>query len=198
MDLELILRIGCCGCFFGHGFIAAYKLEFGGWSKFMYAAGFREKEAHLIMPIIGWMDLVLAVQTLVYPLELCTAWMVVWAFSTALVRPFSAGWEKASSPLSSNALWGFVERAANWGCPLALLALQTEGDYLPAHLPLPHMCCVADAMEPLADVLSGYSRDFLWKFMGCAFALPWFVVIPLLKLRGAAGNDAGHVDALQD
>ena len=45
-DTELILRIGCCGCFFGHGFIAAYKLEFGGWSKFMYAAGFREAEAH--------------------------------------------------------------------------------------------------------------------------------------------------------
>ena len=38
------------------------------------------------------------------------------------------GWNRALSPLSDNALWGFVERASNWGVPFALLALQkTQG-----------------------------------------------------------------------
>jgi len=38
------------------------------------------------------------------------------------------GWNRALSPLSDNALWGFIERASNWGVPFALLALQkTQG-----------------------------------------------------------------------
>lgn len=28
---EWVLRIGCFGCFVGHGWIAAFKLEFSGW-----------------------------------------------------------------------------------------------------------------------------------------------------------------------
>ena len=33
MDLETILRIAAFGCFIGHGWIAAWKLEFSGWFK---------------------------------------------------------------------------------------------------------------------------------------------------------------------
>ena len=80
--------VGACGCFVGHGWIAAWKLEFSGWKKFMEAAGFREAEAHVLMPAIGAMDVGLGVVTLLHPTQLTSAWMVVWAFSTALVsRP---------------------------------------------------------------------------------------------------------------
>ena len=33
IDLETILRIAVFGTFIGHGWIAAWKLEFGGWVK---------------------------------------------------------------------------------------------------------------------------------------------------------------------
>ena len=111
LNVEAILRIGACGCFIGHGWIAAFKLEFSGWKKFLFSAGFSEAEAHVLMPIIGWMDVLLALATLIRPVELFSAWMAAWAFSTALVRPFSAGAARAFAPMSDNALWGFVERA---------------------------------------------------------------------------------------
>ena len=129
LNVEAILRIGACGCFIGHGWIAAFKLEFSGWKKFLFSAGFSEAEAHVLMPIIGWMDVLLALATLIRPVELFSAWMAAWAFSTALVRPFSAGAARAFAPMSDNALWGFVERAANWACPLALLCLQKADGY---------------------------------------------------------------------
>ena len=131
LDTEALLRVGACGCFLGHGWIAAWKLEYSGWVKFMRAAGFRDSEAQILMPLIGWMDIVLAVITLLRPMELLTAWMVVWAFSTALVRPVSAGLSRAMSPMSDNAIWGFVERASNWVCPLALLTIQKQEGYVP-------------------------------------------------------------------
>ena len=75
LSVEAILRIGAFGCFVGHGWIAAWKLEYGPWSKFTAAAGFTDDEARIIMPLIGWMDLVLGVVTLLRPMELLTAWM---------------------------------------------------------------------------------------------------------------------------
>ena len=39
-------------------------------------------------------------------------------------------------------------------------------------------------MEPLADYASGFSRDQLATGMLAALAVPWLVVIPLLKMRG--------------
>lgn len=113
--LETILRVGCFGIFFGHGYLAAFKLEFAPWAKFMKAAGFTDKEAHVVMPLIGIKDIVLALLTATCPCELTLAWMTSWAFSTALIRPVSGG-----------LVWGFVERAGNFCCPLALLHLLTN------------------------------------------------------------------------
>ena len=59
--------------------IAAFKLEFSGWKKFLFSAGFSEAEAHVLMPIIGWMDVLLALATLIRPVELFSAWMTAWA-----------------------------------------------------------------------------------------------------------------------
>ena len=185
MDTETILRVGAFGCFVGHGWIAAWKLEFGGWSKFMAAAGFSEDEAHVVMPVIGWMDLALGAVTLLRPNQLCTAWMVTWAFSTALVRPFSAGWKRASAPMSDNALWGFVERASNWACPLALLAMQCADGYV-ARAPHASLEGLNKALAPLDTYCNGYSSDALAKMILGSLFVAWFVVIPALRSRKAA------------
>ena len=132
------------------------------------------------MPLIGWMDVILAFVTLLRPMELFTAWMVVWAFSTALVRPVSAGWARASAPLSDNALWGFVERASNWVCPLALLCIQKSRGYKP-------MALVGDLgshlapLDPLLNV-PAVPLPQLLKLMGVALLAQW-ALVPLLRSR---------------
>lgn len=227
-DVETILRVGTFGCFIGHGWIAAWKLEFGGWSKFMLAAGFHENEAHIIMPIIGWMDITLAFIILLRPNQYCTAWMVIWALSTALVgcipiqyhflflflrlcyyhltvdysilfyiyilffmvfqkiRPFSAGSDRWKKPMSDNALWGFVERASNWACPLALLSLITQDEYVVKDII--GITPLFEALAPLDDAFSGKNSKELAIFMAITFAFPWFVVIPVLRSRGEQGK----------
>ena len=64
------------------------------------------------MPVIGWMNVVLAFVTLIPPNEYFAAWMTVWAFSTALVRPFSAGYER-----NAGGSWnGRATGRAPWRC----------------------------------------------------------------------------------
>jgi hypothetical protein len=143
----------------------------------MRAAGFHDHEAQIVMPLIGWMDVVIAIVTLLRPMELFTAWMVVWAFSTALVRPVSAGLSRALSPMSDNALWGFVERAANWGVPLALLSMQCASGYTAKEL-YPGM---GAQLAPLDRHLNGFKFGFLVQCMVGAFAVLWGLV-PVLHL----------------
>lgn len=114
-SVEIVLRVASCCCFLGHGWIAARNLEWSGWIKFVKAAGFTESEAVWLFPLIGWMDIVLAFLTLVSPTELTTAWMVVWGLCTALIRPVAAGKKRALDLVGDNAMWGFVERASNFG-----------------------------------------------------------------------------------
>lgn len=75
-DVETVLRLCCFCCFFGHGWIAALNLEFNSWVKFAHAGGFRTSEAKIVLPLIGWMDMILAVLIVVRPFEILTAWMV--------------------------------------------------------------------------------------------------------------------------
>jgi len=186
MDIETVLRIAACGTFLGHGWIAAWKLEFNGWKKFMYAAGFKTKEAHFLMPLIGWMDVLLAIITLLRPQEYFTAWMVVWAFSTALVRPVSAGWSRALNPLHDNALWGFVERAANWAVPLALLTIQKSNGYVPKEL-YPGVGNQLSFLDTHFNNSTFTMQDY-FKGMGIGFLCVWGVV-PFLRMRESEKKD---------
>ena len=181
LETETLLRIGAFGCFWGHGFIAAYKLEFSGWVKFMEAAGFRESEAQIIMPLIGLKDLILAVITLLRPMELVSAWMVVWAFSTALVRPVSAlAQGKAMNPLSSNAIWGFVERAANWVCPLAMLSMQKTEGYTPREF-IPGVGSQLAFLDAHLNLPDKSLADYA-QMMALCFLAVW-ALVPLLRSR---------------
>jgi hypothetical protein len=109
--LEIIARIGIFGTFLGHG-IAAISVN-PKWLPLLTCFGFTTDEAKMIMPIIGTLDVVVAIVILIYPIRIVLFWAILWTFSTAIMRPISGG-ENIE----------FVERAANWCLPLVLLFLQ--------------------------------------------------------------------------
>ncbi len=108
---EWILRIGIFGTFLGHGIFALGVKE--GWIPLITAFGFSEATATTMLPIIGTVDVLVAILALVRPIRIVLIWATLWAFATALARP-----------IALDPIWDFVERTANWAAPLALLALQ--------------------------------------------------------------------------
>jgi hypothetical protein len=106
-----ILRIGVAGEFIGHGVFALGGKQ--SWIPYFTAVGISETVAATLLPLIGVMDIVVALIVLFKPLKGILAWAVFWGFLTALIRP-----------ISGEPIWDFVERSANWAAPLALLALQ--------------------------------------------------------------------------
>ena len=108
---DLILRIGVFGTFLGHGIFAIQVHP--SWIPLLVTAGFTVEQAMMIMPVIGVLDVILAIWVLVKPNKYILLWMVFWAFLTALMRP-----------LSGAPVLEFVERAANWAAPMALLFMR--------------------------------------------------------------------------
>jgi uncharacterized membrane protein YphA (DoxX/SURF4 family) len=108
---EWILRIAVAGEFIGHGAFALQQKA--GWFKYFEAIGMTPDNAMVILPIIGIMDIALAILVLVKPIRIAVLWMAFWGLWTALIR-----W-----PIGPDPFWDFVERWANWGAPLALLML---------------------------------------------------------------------------
>jgi hypothetical protein len=74
--------------------------------------GFSPEAARQVMPLIGAVDLSVALLVLVRPVRGVFLWATCWAFAAALIRP-----------LSGEPLLEFVERAAFWAAPLAYLCL---------------------------------------------------------------------------
>lgn len=109
--IEWVLRIAVAGEFFGHGMFALQgKPEWIGWFTQLGIAD--ASTAAQLLPLIGAIDIALAILILVKPVRLALLWMVFWGFLTALLRP-----------ILGLSVWDFVERWANWGAPLALLLL---------------------------------------------------------------------------
>jgi hypothetical protein len=108
--IEYILRLVVFMTFLGHGMVA--YLGNAGWLGYLLTAGFSLENANDVLPLIGVLDMVVALIILLKPLKYVVLWAVIWAFSTALIRP-----------LSGESVWAFVERGANWGAPLALFLL---------------------------------------------------------------------------
>ena len=105
---EWILRIAVAGEFLGHGVFALQGKE--GWIKYFTAVSISPEMAVKLMPIIGVVDVTLAVLILVRPVRILVLWMAFWGFLTALIRP-----------IGGDPIWDFVERFANIGAPLALI-----------------------------------------------------------------------------
>jgi hypothetical protein len=108
---EWILRIGIFGSFLGHGVFALQVKQ--SWLSYFTAIGMSESLGATLLPLIGVMDVIVALIALFYPLRIVLAWAVAWGLWTALLRP-----------IAGDPFWDFVERSANWAAPLALLSLQ--------------------------------------------------------------------------
>lgn len=108
--LELTFRLTIALCFIGHG--AWGVIGKAGWVPFFTFFNFDVGTAHLLMPLIGVLDIVLGICIFLYPTRACLIWMVIWCIWTALLRP-----------LSGQSMWEVWERAGNYGMPFAFLMI---------------------------------------------------------------------------
>jgi len=102
------LRLAVAACFIGHG--AFGIITKADWLPYFAVAGIPDWLAWRLEPLIGTMDIAMGVLTLVNPRRGVLAWAVLWGFWTALLRP-----------LAGQGVWEFIERAGNFGVPLAML-----------------------------------------------------------------------------
>lgn len=107
---QMMLRMGAAACFIGHG--AFGFITKAAWLPYFAVAGIPENWAWALMPWIGALDVLAGMAVLFAPRRLPLIYMVVWATWTALLRP-----------LSGEPVFETLERAGNYGVPLAFLAL---------------------------------------------------------------------------
>jgi hypothetical protein len=108
--LAWTLRIGACMCFVGHGAFGIMTKH--AWLPYFAVANIGPGLANRLMPIIGTVDVGMGTLALVSPIPAMGVWMTIWAIWTALLRP-----------LSGESGWEALERAGNYGVPLALLIM---------------------------------------------------------------------------
>ena len=124
---EWFLRIAIFGTFLGHGILAlGVKAD---WIKYITFVGFTDATARLLLPIIGALDIIIALLTLFKPMRFVLIWATIWAFATAAIRPLT-DYEKILPSMTFQAFtgssfWDFVERTANWIAPLALMKVMS-------------------------------------------------------------------------
>jgi hypothetical protein len=94
--------------FIGHG-IFGWRCK-PAWIPYFGVAGIDPDRACALMPWIGTHDVLLGTIALVSPRPILLAWMTVWGFWTAMLRP-----------LACEPVWEMIERAGNIGVPLAFL-----------------------------------------------------------------------------
>ena len=92
------------------GFLLCCKQS---WIPYFISIGISEANAMVLLPLIGFLDILVAVSALIKPVRVVLIYASMWAFMTAIIRP-----------ISGEPIWDFVERTANWATPLALLYLR--------------------------------------------------------------------------
>jgi hypothetical protein len=111
---QCILRWSAALCFAGHGtFGLLTKVD---WLPYFAIFGIGQSAALRLMPLVGSLDLLVAVLLFLRPSPAVYVWAAFWTLFTALLRPLAGqGWPE------------FFERAGNYGPPLTLLlaALQS-------------------------------------------------------------------------
>jgi hypothetical protein len=108
--LHWLLRLGVIGCFIGHGAYGFITKE--AWVPYFGVVGIDRAWAYRLMPWIGAMDVSLGLTMAVVPLPIVLLHLALWGTWTAALRP-----------LSGDSVWELVERAGNYGVPLAFLVL---------------------------------------------------------------------------
>ena len=114
--LHYTLRFASAMCFIGHGVFGIITKPI--WCNYFAVFGVSHDLAYQLMPIVGSIDILLGLSLLVYPVRAGFAWLVVWGFITASLRPLSG------EPFAE-----LIERAGNFGAPLAMLLLSGPGGW---------------------------------------------------------------------
>jgi uncharacterized membrane protein YphA (DoxX/SURF4 family) len=104
------LRIAVAMCFIGHGAFGIITKPI--WCNYFAVFGIGHDLAYKLMPVLGTFDIILGIIMLVYPIRAILLWLVIWGIITASLRPLSG------EPFAE-----LIERAGNFGAPLALLLL---------------------------------------------------------------------------
>jgi hypothetical protein len=107
------LRIASAMCFIGHGAFGIITKEI--WCNYFAVFGIGHATAYTLMPYLGTIDVLMGISLLFYPTKAILIWLVVWGTITAILRPLSG------EPVAE-----FIERAGNFGAPLALLILSEK------------------------------------------------------------------------
>lgn len=155
-----VLRAGAALCFIGHG--AFGFITKAAWLPYFAVVGIPERWAWRLMPMVGAVDVMAGMAVLFAPRGLPLVYMSVWALWTALLRP-----------LSGESGFEAVERAGNYGVPLALLLLTS----------------MPRSLSGLTRLLAGPALDE-GSLARAANALKWTTVL-LLAGHGALGAATG-------
>jgi len=113
-SIHYTLRIASAMCFFGHGAFGFITKPI--WCNYFAVFGIGHDLAYRLMPLVGTIDVLMGLSLLVYPIRAIAGWLVIWGFVTASCRPLSG------EPVAE-----MIERAGNYGAPLALLLLAGTG-----------------------------------------------------------------------
>jgi hypothetical protein len=113
-QLWWIFRVGVAMCFIGHGMFGVITKE--EWVPFFEAVGLSRDAAFMLMPVIGMLDIAIGLSVLFRPTRVALLYMTMWAFWTAALRP-----------LTGLSVFEMLERAGNYGLPLAFLVFLGAG-----------------------------------------------------------------------
>jgi hypothetical protein len=104
------LRLAVAMCFIGHGAFGIITKPI--WCNYFAVFGIGHETSYQLMPLLGSFDLLMGIGMLIYPIRAIPMWLFIWGLFTAFLRPLSG------EPFAE-----FIERAGNFGAPLALLLL---------------------------------------------------------------------------
>ncbi|MBE7169454.1 MAG: hypothetical protein INR73_02630 [Williamsia sp.] len=105
-----VLRMAVAMCFIGHGAFGILTKPI--WCNYFAVVGIGPSLAYRLMPLVGSLDILMGIIMLIYPMRIVPAWLIMWGLVTASMRPLSG------EPFAE-----LIERAGNFGAPLALLLL---------------------------------------------------------------------------
>jgi len=137
--LHWILRVAVAACFIGHG--AFGIITKAAWLPYFAIFGIPEAWAWRLMPVVGTVDITVGVLTLFQPVRAVVLYMAFWGFQTACLRP-----------LAGQGVWELLERAGNYGVPLAFLILLGAGRSVPDWL----------STRPMPPLTEGRAAAIAW------------------------------------
>jgi hypothetical protein len=108
--IHYTLRVAAAMCFIGHGAFGIITKAI--WCNYFAIFGIDKVHAYQWMPVMGTVDILMGLMLLFKPVRAVAVWLVIWSVITAACRPLSG------EPFAE-----FIERAGNYGVPLALLVL---------------------------------------------------------------------------